>query len=203
MVAVVDRHGSVAIPRTRFSALVAGSDPDRRAQLVGRLRSLGAAAVIEAGSPTEARARSRMTATQDVCVIDSTDRTLVAAALLADLGRAGWRRVVMVDGTDPVVGARAALGRGVRGYVVLPPSGGSPVTAPRVRSRGGAPDELSLREIEVLEHVSHGRSNKDIGDVLGLSALTVKSHLARIGRKLGTGDRAEMVAQAFRSGLLR
>jgi len=41
-----------------------------------------------------------------------------------------------------------------------------------------------------------------IGDELGLSALTVKSHLARISRKLGTGDRAELVAIALRAGLL-
>ena len=48
--------------------------------------------------------------------------------------------------------------------------------------------------------VCDGKSNKEIGDLLGLSALTVKSHLARIARKLGTGDRAEMVALAMRAG---
>ena len=37
---------------------------------------------------------------------------------------------------------------------------------------------------------------------LSLSALTVKSHLARIGRKLGTGDRAHMVALAMRAGVI-
>jgi DNA-binding NarL/FixJ family response regulator len=46
-------------------------------------------------------------------------------------------------------------------------------------------------------------SNKQIGEELGLSALTVKSHLARIARKLGTGDRAEMVAMAMRGGVIR
>jgi DNA-binding CsgD family transcriptional regulator len=61
---------------------------------------------------------------------------------------------------------------------------------------------LSAREIEVLELVASGRSNRDIGAVLHLSALTVKSHLARIARKLGTGDRAEMVALALRAGVI-
>jgi len=37
---------------------------------------------------------------------------------------------------------------------------------------------------------------------MGLSALTVKSHLARIARKLGTGDRAGMVAVALRTGII-
>ena len=63
--------------------------------------------------------------------------------------------------------------------------------------------ELSGREIEVLRLVSDGQSNKQIGEQLGLSALTVKSHLARIARKLGTGDRAEMVAMAMRGGVIR
>jgi DNA-binding NarL/FixJ family response regulator len=52
----------------------------------------------------------------------------------------------------------------------------------------------------VLQLVADGKSNKDIGEELGLSALTVKSHLARIARKLGTGDRAEMVVTAMRAG---
>ena len=47
-----------------------------------------------------------------------------------------------------------------------------------------------------------GHSNRDIGGELSLSALTVKSHLARIARKLGTGDRAEMVAVALRAGVI-
>jgi DNA-binding CsgD family transcriptional regulator len=63
-------------------------------------------------------------------------------------------------------------------------------------------EHLSAREIEVLQHVANGRSNKEIGVSLGLSALTVKSHLARIARKLGTGDRAELVMLALRAGVI-
>ncbi len=63
-------------------------------------------------------------------------------------------------------------------------------------------DGLSAREVEVLALVACGRSNRDIGTELHLSALTVKSHLARIARKLGTGDRAEMVAVALRAGVI-
>ena len=67
----------------------------------------------------------------------------------------------------------------------------------------GLSGELSAREVEVLRLVADGRSNKEIGDELCLSALTVKSHLVRIGRKLGTGDRAGMVALAMRTGVIR
>ena len=56
--------------------------------------------------------------------------------------------------------------------------------------------------MQVISLVAEGRSNRDVGEVLGLSALTVKSHLARIARKLRTGDRAEMVAISMRAGLV-
>ena len=42
----------------------------------------------------------------------------------------------------------------------------------------------------------------DTGEAMGLSALTIKSHLARIARKLGTGDRAGMVAAAMRARVI-
>lgn len=61
---------------------------------------------------------------------------------------------------------------------------------PGAPSHPGGYRELSGREVEVLRLVAEGQSNKAIGVSMGLSALTVKSHLARIARKLGTGDRA-------------
>ena len=50
--------------------------------------------------------------------------------------------------------------------------------------------------------VADGQTNREVGERLGVSALTVKSHLARIARKLGSGDRAEMVATAIRCGYI-
>ena len=76
-------------------------------------------------------------------------------------------------------------------------------TGPASPGTDNTPRELSAREVEVLQLVADGQSNKEIGEALGLSALTVKSHLARIARKLGTGDRAEMVALAMRAGVIR
>ncbi|MFF9355069.1 response regulator transcription factor, partial [Streptomyces sp. NPDC014741] len=73
---------------------------------------------------------------------------------------------------------------------------------PGAPSHPGGYRELSGREVEVLRLVAEGQSNKAIGVSMGLSALTVKSHLARIARKLGTGDRAGMVAVALRTGII-
>jgi ATP/maltotriose-dependent transcriptional regulator MalT len=54
---------------------------------------------------------------------------------------------------------------------------------PRPRPPAGA---LSGREVQVLGLVAAGLSNRQIGAELELSALTVKAHLARAARKLGT-----------------
>jgi DNA-binding NarL/FixJ family response regulator len=54
-------------------------------------------------------------------------------------------------------------------------------------------DPLTARELQVLRLVALGLGNKEVGEALKLSALTIKSHLARIARKLGTGRRSEMV----------
>ncbi|MFC1442202.1 response regulator transcription factor [Streptacidiphilus sp. N1-10] len=82
--------------------------------------------------------------------------------------------------------------------------GGTPGAAPGTPGTPPPPAyrELSGREVEVLRLVAEGQSNKAIGVAMGLSALTVKSHLARIARKLGTGDRAGMVAVALRTGII-
>jgi DNA-binding CsgD family transcriptional regulator len=77
-----------------------------------------------------------------------------------------------------------------------------PPGAPGAPGHPGGYRELSGREVEVLRLVAEGQSNKAIGVSMGLSALTVKSHLARIARKLGTGDRAGMVAVALRTGII-
>ena len=204
MVAVAERQSALPLPRARFTALVVAESPTRRQSLTGRLRLLGAREVIEAASGAEARVRGYYDGPRDLVIIEGGLSDGPALPLLADLRAAGWKRVVLLTVRDDPYAVRAALGAGIRCYVVTPDEELPPVaTAPRPRPRTGAPDELSAREVEVIQLVSEGRSNKDIGDALGLSALTVKSHLARIARKLGTGDRAEMVAISMRTGLVR
>ncbi|MDP3713025.1 MAG: response regulator transcription factor [Mycobacteriales bacterium] len=62
---------------------------------------------------------------------------------------------------------------------------------------------LTRREISVLELVAEGLSNPEIAERLAIAPLSVKSHLARIGRKLGVGDRTQMVTAAMRAEVLR
>jgi DNA-binding NarL/FixJ family response regulator len=209
--AVVDRTAAPARRAGRFGAMVVVAQPALRAALVHRLQALGASDVLEAASVAEARARARSAPARELVVVDGALSDGSAAALIQELRQRGWRRGVLLSTSDDPYTVRGALGAGVHGFVVstldrsrVPaprPHQGEPVRIV-VPTAATGPEALSAREVEVLSLVAEGRSNKDVGDALGLSALTVKSHLARIARKLGTGDRAEMVVLAMRAGLI-
>lgn len=126
--------------------------------------------------------------------------------------------VVMLTMGEDVEGVSAAVSVGARGYMIKDatreetatilslasaPSAsrsGNVVPLP-VRPMAGGPS-LSGREIEVLEGMSRGKSNAQIGRELHLSEDTVKTHARRMFRKMGAADRAQAVALGFRWGLL-
>jgi DNA-binding NarL/FixJ family response regulator len=64
------------------------------------------------------------------------------------------------------------------------------------------PRSLTTRELEVLQLIVHGKSNKEIATVLGLSANTVSVHRANIMQALGIHNTAELVVYAIRTGLV-
>ncbi|MFV0258255.1 MAG: response regulator transcription factor, partial [Acidimicrobiales bacterium] len=61
---------------------------------------------------------------------------------------------------------------------------------------------LTPREREVVELAALGLTNADIAERLYLSTLTVKTHANRAMMKLAVRDRAQLVAYAYRSGLV-
>jgi len=61
---------------------------------------------------------------------------------------------------------------------------------------------LSQRELQILEYVVEGRSNKEIADAVYLSLETVKSHLKNIYQKLGVCKRSQAVNTAIKEGLI-
>jgi DNA-binding NarL/FixJ family response regulator len=98
---------------------------------------------------------------------------------------------------------RAELLRAVReaaaGQGVL-----SPAVATRLMSRVRTAETelLSQRELEVLELVAAGTTNREAAVRLFISEATVKTHLLHVYAKLGVTDRAAAVAEAFNRGLL-
>ena len=81
----------------------------------------------------------------------------------------------------------------------------SPSVATRVLGRMRAPAEeaLSPRELEILQAVARGLSNKEIGRRLYVSEATVKTHLLRVFGKLGVDDRTAAVTVALERGIIR
>jgi DNA-binding NarL/FixJ family response regulator len=62
---------------------------------------------------------------------------------------------------------------------------------------------LTVREVQVIALLCEGLTRAQIGEQLGLSTLTVKTHLARIGAVVGVGDRAGIVGACFRAGVIQ
>jgi DNA-binding NarL/FixJ family response regulator len=93
-----------------------------------------------------------------------------------------------------------AIRAAARGESVLAPS-----VAARLMSRMRTPTEetLSSREIEVLNLVAGGASNKEAAQALHISTATVKSHLIHIYEKLGVSDRTSAVTTALERGIIR
>jgi DNA-binding NarL/FixJ family response regulator len=61
---------------------------------------------------------------------------------------------------------------------------------------------LTPRERQVLAEMSHGRSNREIGGALGISAHTAKFHVAQIIAKLDAQSRGHAIAKAMRAGIV-
>jgi transcriptional regulator EpsA len=74
--------------------------------------------------------------------------------------------------------------------------------APEVRSRTLPSRALSAREAEIVGWLREGKSNEEMAQILGISALTVKNHLQRIYRLLGVGNRAHALARCLELGLV-
>lgn len=92
-----------------------------------------------------------------------------------------------------------AIRAAARGDSVL-----APAVAARLMTRMRAPAEesLSAREIEVLQLVAQGASNREIGKSLHISTATVKTHLIHIYGKLGVDDRLAAVTTALEKGII-
>jgi DNA-binding NarL/FixJ family response regulator len=113
---------------------------------------------------------------------------------------------------------RTCLEAGARGYLlknaldlelveaVKQVAAGSVFLDPRLGFRPGIEEprlsKLTTRELEVLQLIVNGKSNKDIATVLGLSANTVAVHRANIMQALDIHNTAELVVYAIRKGLV-
>ncbi len=108
--------------------------------------------------------------------------------------QAGARGYILKD--SPRNELLASIRRVHAGERVIPPN-----IATRLAERIGG-NELTAREYEVLKLIVKGRSNKQIGDDLGISEGTVKSHVNNILDKLGVTDRTQAMSVALKRGIV-
>jgi len=113
---------------------------------------------------------------------------------------------------------RQALEAGARGYVlknamdldlaraIKEVAAGKSVMDPQVERaevlKGERGAGLTARELEILQHIVAGKSNKEIASDLNLSVNTVSVHRANIMDRLGIHKTAELVVYAIRNGLV-
>ncbi|MES0834217.1 helix-turn-helix transcriptional regulator [Nocardiopsis tropica] len=82
-----------------------------------------------------------------------------------------------------------------------PPGGGAGASATAAPRGGGRPAGLTPREAEVLAEVAKGRTNREIGEALFISAKTVSVHVTNMMAKLGVSNRNAAAVRARELGL--
>ena len=119
-----------------------------------------------------------------------SEETLVRQAF--DAGALGY---ILKNAVD--LDLAAAIRRVAAGEVVLDPQLERPSALKGERNAG-----LTPRELEILQLIVNGKSNKEIAGDLNLSANTVAVHRANIMESLGIHKTAELVVYAIRNGLV-
>jgi DNA-binding NarL/FixJ family response regulator len=126
-------------------------------------------------------------------------------------------RVIMLTTFAGDVEIQRALEAGARGYLLksMPPEelvevirqvhAGKKRIPPQLAAQLAehmSDEDLTSREIEVLNHIAGGNRNRDIADKLFITEETVKVHIKHIMEKLGASDRTQAVAIAVRRGII-
>jgi two-component system response regulator NreC len=123
----------------------------------------------------------------------------MAPALARDALRAGATGFVLKDAAEAEL--LDAIRAVAAGRTYLNPELGAQLAA-EGPDAGERPDDLSARELEVLELIALGHTNGEIASRLFLSVRTVESHRAHIQQKTQRFTRAELVAYAREHGIV-
>jgi DNA-binding NarL/FixJ family response regulator len=130
-----------------------------------------------------------------VLMLDFADPALVGSAL-----RSGIRGAISLDATpEEIEGAIHAVHAGL---VVTTPAWLAELLPEAQSLAEELAEPLSDRELEVLDLLAEGLSNKLVAHRLSISEHTVKTHVASIFAKLRVSSRTEAVSQAIRRGLV-
>jgi len=192
--------------------VVVGADALARAGLVAALREEPAVEVASAAAPGDPRglllahdADALLWDAGPGGEVDLPEIEVPVVVVVAEEGAggaalsAGARGVLLRDADGPRLAA--ALAAVVQGLVVLDERLSDAVTRDRP-DPGALPAPLTDLEREVLELMSLGYTNRELGEALGISVHTAKFHVNAILGKLDATTRTEAVVRAARLGLL-
>ena len=127
-------------------------------------------------------------------------------------------RILMLTTFDGDTDIHRAIQAGAQGYILKNSTGDKLIPAVRAVAAGEKwiPKEiasrlasrklfedLTPRELQVLQQMAKGLANKEIGDILDISGHTVKDHLKNILGKLRVADRTEAVTVALQRGIIQ
>ncbi|GAA1835546.1 response regulator transcription factor [Agromyces salentinus] len=210
-----------AYPAARRIRLVLADDhPVVRAGVRAMLESVPDLEVVDDVDSADAAVQRALDGDVDVVLMDLQFPTRMQGAEATRHIRSapGAPRVLVLTNYDTDADILGAIEAGASGYLLkdAPPAelvdairtaaGGEPAFAPGVSSRLEANtgiERLTGREVEVLQLVANGNSNREVGKALFLSEATVKSHLVHIFAKLEVGSRTAAVARARDLGVIR
>jgi DNA-binding NarL/FixJ family response regulator len=204
-----------------ISILITDDHPVVREGLAGMLASQSDLKVVGLAADGETAAKLHQELSPDVTLMDLRMPGIDGVGAIEMIRKTQPSAHILVLTTyDSDVDILRAIEAGATGYLLkdtpredlfravraaaLGESVLAPTVAARLMSRMRAPadENLSAREIEVLQLVSKGYSNKKIGKSLHISTATVKTHLIHVYNKLGVDDRTAAVTRALEKGII-
>jgi DNA-binding NarL/FixJ family response regulator len=148
------------------------------------------------GAVDTAKVLQRCPAAKVIVLSAQTGIDVVARAMEAGA-------VAFISKSTPLADLAEAVHRVQAGEVLFGPEQVRAVSRYLRESAGGVGQDLSDRELEVLELLGEGATTQEMVDRLHLSPHTVRNHIRNLSAKLGARSRLEAVAIANRCGLLR
>jgi DNA-binding NarL/FixJ family response regulator len=148
------------------------------------------------GAVDTAKVLQRCPAAKVIVLSAQTGIDVVARAMEAGA-------VAFISKSTPLADLAEAVRRVQAGEVLFGPEQVRAVSRYLREAVGGVGQDLSDRELEVLELLGEGATTQEMVDRLHLSPHTVRNHIRNLSAKLGARSRLEAVAIANRSGLLR
>jgi DNA-binding NarL/FixJ family response regulator len=211
--------GGTVAQSTVIRLLLVDDHPVMRAALANLLGFEQDFQIVGEADDGEAALRLWREKRPDVCLLDVTMAGMDGFETLRRIRAISpAARVLMLTSSDSAEDMEQAVEAGAQGYLTKnvvydelvaairdAHAGGRPIAKKLQRTVGGESNAglLTPRELEVLGLLRQGFTNAEIGNLLGFSERTARSHVGAIKDKLHCAHRAEAVAKGFELGLLK